>query len=271
MRIYIGLTLSECICIISGFGAYPKSFKSRPGAGPTAIKLLLQPFSENDVDFETILNLDSQAIESSLTLREALRSYQMCLQYWLATLVHQRVPIKQLRYFATFLVSAFWQGRYAGYFLSILGIPLYLPVESLWQKMVDKKSKGMKKSVIEGLLWGSKTFISSYLGMALLMMTSDKIWNYYRSVYYLGHAWGVALYLVGMLLRVQGKTEEKKRERRSITPRVVRNEEVKDEIRSQGMREGSTVPYTPKVQFMIPEKEEVPVYQKTDLEQSMDF
>lgn len=34
MRIYIGLILSECVCIMGGLGVYPSFCKNEPGNGP---------------------------------------------------------------------------------------------------------------------------------------------------------------------------------------------------------------------------------------------
>lgn len=34
MRIYIGVTLSECVCTMAGFGAYPLEADSASGGGP---------------------------------------------------------------------------------------------------------------------------------------------------------------------------------------------------------------------------------------------
>lgn len=166
MRIYIGLTLSECVCIMSGFGAYPQPFRSRPGGGPREVVALDRPIAEAQFDFETIHNFDAQTTESCLTIREAMRSHQMCTQYWLATVVYQRFPSKKLRTVATLVVSAFWQGSYPGYFLSMLGVPLYLPVETLWDSLMRQKAVGTRRQVMDGLFWVSKTFVASYLGMA---------------------------------------------------------------------------------------------------------
>lgn len=206
---------------MSGFGAYPQAFRSRPGGGPRDVVALDRPIAEAQFDFETIHHFDAQTAESCLTVREAMRHYQMCSQYWLATVVYQRFPNKKLRTFATMAVSAVWQGSHAGYFLSMLGVPLYLPVESLWERLIPLTTVGTRRKAIEAFLWVSKTFVTSYLGMAFLLMTTDKILNYYRSVYYLGYFWGGAMYLVGLLAHQQMKTkEEPNRSQRSVTPGV---------------------------------------------------
>lgn len=205
---------------MSGFGAYPQPFRSRPGGGPRDVIALDRPVAESQFDFETIHNFDVQTTESCLTVREAMRSYQMCIQYWLATVVYQRIPNKNLRTFATLAVSAFWQGCHAGYFISMLGVPLYLPVESMWERLIRQKSVGTKKKIIEGVFWFSKTFVMSYLGMAFLLMTTEKIQTFYKSVYYLGYFWGGGMYLVGLLVQQQMKTKSEPPRQRSATPGV---------------------------------------------------
>lgn len=204
---------------MSGFGAYPQPFRSRPGGGPREVIALDRPIAEAQFDFETIHNFDAQTTENSFTIREAVRSYQMCIQYWMATVVYQKFPSKKLRHLVTFAVSAFWQGLYPGYFMSLLGIPMYLPVEAMWDTLIRQKAKGTKRQVIDGIFWVSKTFICSYLGMAFLLMTTDKILAYYQSVYFLGYGWGVAVFLVGLLVNVQYKSvKQSGRDQRSATP-----------------------------------------------------
>lgn len=45
MRIYIGITLSECVCTMAGFGAYPKQSEAIPGGGPSKEYLSLTRFA----------------------------------------------------------------------------------------------------------------------------------------------------------------------------------------------------------------------------------
>lgn len=35
MRIYTGLTLSECVCTLAGFGAFPTVVEAKVGSGPS--------------------------------------------------------------------------------------------------------------------------------------------------------------------------------------------------------------------------------------------
>lgn len=207
MRIYIGLTLSECVCICAGFGAYPTAFRSRPGGGPKDIVALDKPVAESHFDFETIHNVDAETTERCWTFREAMRSYNMCIQYWMASVVYQRFPNKKFRTLATLGVSAFWHGIHSGYYMCMMGAPMYLPIETLWDKLIREKAQGMRRRIIDVVFWVSKFFAFSYLGMAFLLMTIDKIWYYYKSVYHIGYLIWLGMFGVGMLLLQQQKKE----------------------------------------------------------------
>lgn len=220
MRVYIGLTLSECICIMAGIGAYPEAFTSRPGGGPRDIVSLARPIAEAKFDFETIHTFDAETTEQCLTIREAIHSYHMCLQYWLATVIYHRFPIKILRTVATMAVSAFWHGLFAGYFVSLLGLPLlYLPVEALWDRLLRQGVKGKKRRLIDAGFWLAKTFALSYLGMAFLLMSYENVWNYYQSVYHCGLMWVAGMFVVGLLWSQQVKMSgQNDRNARARTP-----------------------------------------------------
>ena len=45
-----------------------------------------------DYDFETVHNLDIYGCELAPTTKQGLRSWNMTVQYWLATYIHRRVP-----------------------------------------------------------------------------------------------------------------------------------------------------------------------------------
>lgn len=225
MRIYIGLSLSECVCIMAGFGAYPTSFRSRPAGGPREV-VHLEPFAvaKANFDFETIHNIDAETTEKCWTFREAMRSYNMCVQYWMATVVYQRFPNKKFRTLATLGVSSFWHGIYPGYYLCMMGAPLYLPIETLWDKLIREKAEGVKRQVIDGVFWVSKFFAFSYLGMAFLLMTIDKIWFYYQSVYHIGYILWIAMYVGGLMLMKQMKKSGRKAERDGVEEKSGRGE-----------------------------------------------
>lgn len=108
MRMYAGLTLSECVCTITGMGAYPKVADNKSGAGPAleGYESLNVAPEKHEYDFETIRNMDVQGTETCVTFREGMKTWNMCVQYWLAVVVYKRFPSKQFRTLATLATSA---------------------------------------------------------------------------------------------------------------------------------------------------------------------
>lgn len=105
MRCYTGILLAENVCINAGFGAYPRELKSKCGHGPS-VKITSEDLKNSEYDFETIENFNIKKFEKCLTLRESLKHWNRCIQYWLAIFIHKRVPNKKYRLIATMMTSA---------------------------------------------------------------------------------------------------------------------------------------------------------------------
>lgn len=118
--------------------------------------------------------------------------------------------------FATLMVSALWHGIYPGYYFCILGSPFYLPIEDLYHKLFRVNSVGMRRQLLDYLFWTSKFFAFSYMGIAFLLLTIDKIWYYYSSVYHFGYILWVVMYVGGMVYAKKFKGKSK-RERLNST------------------------------------------------------
>ena len=54
------------------------------------------------------------------TARGAMRCWNMSVQFWLAHYVYKRFPIRRFGTFVTMLVSAYWHGFHAGYYLRLV-------------------------------------------------------------------------------------------------------------------------------------------------------
>lgn len=201
-RMYAGLTLSECVCTLAGFGAYPKQALSKSGAGPTIEKYeeLEASADRHEYDFQTVRNMDVYGTETCWTFREAMKTWNMCVQYWLAVYVYKRFPSKKFRTLATLITSAIWHGIYPGYYFCICGAPFYLPVEDVWNKLIRKDATGLKRRIIDVIFAISKWFAYSYMAIAFLLMTIDRIWFYYSSVYHFPYVLWAVLYISGVVL-----------------------------------------------------------------------
>lgn len=113
MRMYAGLTLSECVCTMAGFGAYPSVANNKSGAGPSLDgyeSLNIAP-EKHEYNFETIRNMDVKGTETCCTFREGMKTWNKCVQYWMAVVVYKRFPSKQFRTLATLATSAVWHGK----------------------------------------------------------------------------------------------------------------------------------------------------------------
>lgn len=204
MRMYAGLTLSECVCTITGLGAYPSVANNKSGAGPSLEgyeSLNIAP-EKHEYDFETIRNMDVKGTETCVTFREGMKTWNMCVQYWLAVVVYKRFPSKQFRTLATLVTSAVWHGIHPGYYFCICGAPFYLPVEDLWNKLVRKDAKGPLRQFLDALFTLSKWLAFSYMGTAFLLLSIDKIWAFYSSVYHIPYILWLLLYLIGTAVKL---------------------------------------------------------------------
>lgn len=168
---------------------------------------------DQEYDFETIRNIDVINTEKCWTFREAMKYWNMCVQYWMAMYVYKRFPSKKYRTVATLAVSALWHGVYAGYYFCICAAPFYLPVEDLYVKLFIKDATGTKRQVLNVICWISKFFAFSYMGIAFLLMTIEKIWFYYGSVYHFGYILWILLYGVGVLIAKDRKAKARKAEK----------------------------------------------------------
>lgn len=215
MRIYTGLTLSEAVCTNAGFGAYPNDSDVANGEGPKSQYLQFKRNPEkHNYNFKTIENIDVYKTETCWTFREAMKSWNICVQYWLAINIYKRFPSKKFRTAVTLLVSSFWHGFQPGHYFCIMGAPFYVPVEDMLNKAIRKDATGTKRKIIDVIFWINKFFAFSYLGMAFLLLTMDKIWVYYSSIYHYGYVWYLVLLVTATILlklkRKDSKTEQLK-------------------------------------------------------------
>lgn len=214
MRIYTGILLSECVCTMAGFGAYPKQCTNKSGHGPSKdCSEMISNSDNHEYDFETVRNMDVVNTEKCLTFREAMKYWNMCVQYWMAMYVYKRFPSKKYRTLATLAVSALWHGVYAGYYFCICAAPFYLPIEDLYVKLFIKDATGTKRKLLNAVCWISKFFAFSYMGIAFLLLTIEKIYFYYASVYHFAYIMWVVLYGVGVMIAKGRKAQARRAEK----------------------------------------------------------
>lgn len=210
MRIYTGLTLSECVCTMAGFGAYPDEADATNGEGPRKqYAHLRRDADKRTYNFTTIVNTRVRSVETCWTFREGMKHWNICIQYWLAVNVYKLFPSKQYRTIVTLLCSAFWHGFRPGHYFCIMGAPFYVSLEDMWNKLVRKDATGLQRQIIDVLFWIAKFFAFSYLGISFLLASFSNIWKYYSSVYHIGYvAWCVFMVLGKYLLNLKKSVEK---------------------------------------------------------------
>lgn len=97
---------------------------------------------KTDYSFETIHNISPYGADFCTTYREAMKHWNMCIQYWLAVNIYKRFPSKKYRTAVTMLVSSYWHGVYLGYYCCIGTVPFCLALEDVYYKFWLKDNKG---------------------------------------------------------------------------------------------------------------------------------
>ncbi|XP_077263680.1 membrane bound O-acyltransferase domain containing farjavit isoform X2 [Temnothorax americanus] len=153
LRMFIGMALAECVCQMSGLGAYPTYCQPTPGLGPrnykTIEKLSLdhEKAKKEEQDFETVHNMNVWEVELTPFVRHTMKMWNTCIQYWMAVCIYKRFPHKGLRTIATLTLSALWHGYAAGYYFCICQVPFYLPLEDICVKFYNQcEENGLYKS-----------------------------------------------------------------------------------------------------------------------------
>ncbi|XP_011630065.1 lysophospholipid acyltransferase 7 isoform X5 [Pogonomyrmex barbatus] len=144
LRMFIGMILAECVCQMSGLGAYPVCCQPVPGLGPRDYKKIEELSLNHDrikkeqQDFETVHNMNVWEVEFSPFVRHTMKMWNTCIQYWMAVCIYKRFPHKGLRTVATLTLSALWHGYSAGYYFCICQVPFYLPFEDICIKFYNQ-------------------------------------------------------------------------------------------------------------------------------------
>lgn len=213
-RMYIAWLVSECMSMASTLGAYPVQCKAKCGKGPTDLAALEEVVKSKDIkeikyDFETIHNLDIYGCDLAPRVRDGLRSWNMTVQYWLASCVHHRVPksLAPFKVAITMAVSAFWHGVHPGYYLSFGLVPIFVAAEDRMVRVYRKEGDAGK--TFDWVNWFLKMRAFDYMCMGFLLLRFDYTLAYWRSIYFIGHIMGIIFIVIGRLKPLP-KGEKKK-------------------------------------------------------------
>ncbi|XP_055382334.1 lysophospholipid acyltransferase 7-like [Condylostylus longicornis] len=207
-RLYVGLILGECVCTSAGFGAYPDESDVARGGGPRKKYLHLKRDCEKlTYNFDTVKSMDVYCIETHPTLRETVRHWNICVQYWLAMYIYKRFPSKKYRQLATFVASAFWHGFHPGFYFCLVGAAFYGFVEEIHYQMW-KGVTGLKSKFVYAAFLTTKVFAYSYLTVPFILLKFNDLWRYYSSIYHLGYIYFFIMVITAILATKYKKKSE---------------------------------------------------------------
>ncbi|CAH1645573.1 unnamed protein product [Spodoptera littoralis] len=196
-RIYSGMTLAESVCTSAGFGA---SCAGQESDRPWTYCWSDEEAKNCQYDFNTVESMDVWGCETVVTLRDSMKVWNKAVQYWVAMVVYKRFPIKPLKIHAALFVSVIWHGYHAGYFFCIYFCPFYVMAEDIYYKLYYKDATGQKKKILGFIMWFLRSHSESYQAAAFLLLTFDRIWIYYSSVYHYWYGVWLAFLILGIVL-----------------------------------------------------------------------
>ncbi|XP_028137199.1 lysophospholipid acyltransferase 7 [Diabrotica virgifera virgifera] len=215
-RIYFGLVLTEIVCIFGGLGVYPEFAKAKSGHGPTQNYKKLKETTDPEVlkgleyDYETIQSINPYESDWVPTMREAMKHWNITIQYWLATYIYRKFPYKKYRTHVTMFMSALWHGVYAGYYFCIATVPFALLYEDVWVKLLLDGTEGVSLQLGKLLLLFLKMQMFSYQSISFVLLEIRKIMNYYNCVYHWIPIVYVGIYFLGKhLLKLKRQRAKK--------------------------------------------------------------
>ena len=152
-------------------------------------------------------------VEFKPTGRTAMRCWNMSVQYWLAHYVYQRFPYRRWGTLVTMLVSAYWHGFHAGYYLSFLTVPLVAATDDLWAALLRKRLENKNAAdtaaaassfhllLYDSINWFLRCRAYDYMCMGFLLLSYDATMHYWRSVGFIVHIVYAILLAMAMAIK----------------------------------------------------------------------
>ena len=189
-RFYVAWLLAESACLLCGIGVRNSELTSEtkeetqsPKLDPNRIQI------SYEVD-DSVINVDIFGVEKGIGPSKIIRCWNMSVQRWLVLYIYKRVPFNNriLRQLAIFGFSSIWHGLYPGYYLFFLTIPLVLQIEHFLGRA------GPRLPFFKTLWWfyrligfGLGHLTIYYFGLGFVMLTWQKTFMMWRSLYFFGH------------------------------------------------------------------------------------
>ncbi|TRY89330.1 hypothetical protein DNTS_023621 [Danionella cerebrum] len=210
MRFYSAWCGAEAGCISAGLGCYPKGALSKPGGGPT-VNYSPDPDAAVEYDFKTIQNIDCYNTDFCVKVRHGMRYWNMTVQWWLHHYIYPNAPFRSyaLRAGWTMLISAYWHGLHAGYYLSFLTIPLCIAAETAMEASIRAHLGPVGQKTFDWIHWFLKMRAYDYMCMGFVLLKAGDTINYWSSIYFVIHIVAVVCIAVGQCMKGGSKKERR--------------------------------------------------------------
>ncbi|XP_036444587.1 lysophospholipid acyltransferase 7 isoform X1 [Colossoma macropomum] len=210
MRFYAAWCGAEAGCISAGLGCYPQGALSKPGGGPT-VQYSPDPGAPVEYDFKTIQNIDCYNTDFCVKVRHGMRYWNMTVQWWLHHYIYPNAPFRAyaLRAGWTMLISAYWHGLHAGYYLSFLTIPLCMAAETSMETSVRARLGPGGQKAFDWIHWFLKMRAYDYMCMGFVLLKASDTLNYWSSIYFIIHVIALLCIVIGRVMG-GGRGERKK-------------------------------------------------------------
>jgi len=141
-------------------------------------------------NFEAIRNILPYDCETSTSVRETIRKWNMCVQWWLVAHVYKNIPVqnKLARGVVLMAISSFWHGIHPGYYATLMSAPFLILAEDLMEKSVRSQLSNAKLIRLYDII---STIITmrcfEYYAVGVFFLQYNEIWRFWSSLYFYGH------------------------------------------------------------------------------------
>lgn len=106
------------------------------------------------------------------------------------------------------MVSAYWHGLHAGYYLSFLTIPVCIAAELSMESCVRSRLGARGQKVFDWVHWFLKMRAYDYMCMGFVLLKASDTLHYWSSIYFVVHVVALVCIAAG---RLTGRKKEERR------------------------------------------------------------
>jgi lysophospholipid acyltransferase len=152
-------------------------------------------FGYNSGSWEGVSNIDVISFESANSLTQGSKHWNKSASSWLGKYCNSRVP-RGYNLLATYLLASIWHGYYPGYYLFYLSASMVQSVEKMLVARIGRPNGPLAKAA-----WHiAVPLMLNYLVLPFLLLGFDRSVFVWKSLYFVGHVFAAAVWLVLVFL-----------------------------------------------------------------------